>query len=105
MVNVVVSVLYFKFVVKKKKVKVVKVIKQELVDLDFDEKKEQIEGEVVGNKVEKKIEEKKDVDGQMKEVFDKMCDKLGMMFKKVDIFFINNQFLFMLSMCFYFLFF
>lgn len=63
MVNVVVSVLYFKFVVKKKKVKVVKVIKQELVDLDFDEKKEQIEGEVVGNKVEKKIEEKKDVDG------------------------------------------
>lgn len=80
MVNVVVSVLYFKFVVKKKKVKVVKVIKQELVDLDFDEKKEQIEGEVVGNKVEKKIEEKKDVDGQMKEVFDKMCDKLGMMF-------------------------
>lgn len=105
MVNVVVSVLYFKFVVKKKKVKVVKVIKQELVDLDFDEKKEQIEGEVVGNKVEKKIEEKKDVDGQMKEVFDKMCDKLGMMFKKVDIFFINNQFLFMLLMCFYFLFF
>lgn len=80
MVNVVVSVLYFKFVVKKKKVKVVKVIKQELVDLDFDEKKEQIEGEVIGNKVEKKIEEKKDVDGQMKEVFDKMCDKLGMMF-------------------------
>lgn len=70
MVNVVVSVLYFKFVVKKKKVKVVKVIKQELVDLDFDEKKEQIEGEVVGKKVEKKIEEKKDVDGQMKEVFD-----------------------------------
>lgn len=63
MVNVVVSVLYFKFVVKKKKVKVVKVIKQELVDLDFDEKKEQIEGEVIGNKVEKKIEEKKDVDG------------------------------------------
>lgn len=105
MVNVVVSVLYFKFVVKKKKVKVVKVIKQELVDLDFDEKKEQIEGEVVGNKVEKKIEEKKDVDGQMKEVFDKMCDKLGMMFKKVGIFFINNLFLFMLLMCFYFLFF
>lgn len=87
MVNVVVSVLYFKFVVKKKKVKVVKVIKQELVDLDFDEKKEQIEGEVVGNKVEKKIEEKKDVDGQMKEVFDKMCDKLGMMFKKQLYFF------------------
>lgn len=94
MVNVVVSVLYFKFVVKKKKVKVVKVIKQELVDLDFDEKKEQIEGEVVGNKVEKKIEEKKDVDGQMKEVFDKMCDKLGMMFKKVDTFFL-------LIICFY----
>lgn len=94
MVNVVVSVLYFKFVVKKKKVKVVKVIKQELVDLDFDEKKEQIEGEVVGNKVEKKIEEKKDVDGQMKEVFDKMCDKLGMMFKKVDAFFL-------LIICFY----
>lgn len=94
MVNVVVSVLYFKFVVKKKKVKVVKVIKQELVDLDFDEKKEQIEGEVVGNKVEKKIEEKKDVDGQMKEVFDKMCDKLGMMFKKVGIFFL-------LIICFY----
>lgn len=94
MVNVVVSVLYFKFVVKKKKVKVVKVIKQELVDLDFDEKKEQIEGEVVGNKVVKKIEEKKDVDGQMKEVFDKMCDKLGMMFKKVGI-------LFLLIICFY----
>lgn len=94
MVNVVVSVLYFKFVVKKKKVKVVKVIKQELVDLDFDEKKEQIEGEVIGNKVEKKIEEKKDVDGQMKEVFDKMCDKLGKMFKKVGIFFL-------LIICFY----
>lgn len=82
MANAAVSALHSKFVVKKKKAKAVKAIKQEPVDPDFDEKKEQIEGEAAGNKAEKKTEEKKDADGQMKEVFDKMCDKPGMMFKK-----------------------
>lgn len=86
MANAAVSALHPKFVVKKKKAKAVKAIKQEPVDPDFDEKekKEQIEDEVAGDRPEKKTEKKKDGDGQMKEVFDKMCDKPGMMLKKAD---------------------